>query len=228
MPIFIVGMMRSGTTLVEQILSSHPDVGAGGEISFWGDVNLGPSSRLPDEEGLKRVQAKYLDLLQQLTPGKPHVTDKMPSNYLALGMIHLAFPNAKIIHCKRDPVDTVLSIYMTPNSVPVGFGYVRENLVFAYKEYRRLMKFYRSVLPGETMLEVQYEDLVAEPEVQTRRMVEFLGLEWSDACLHHEANTRAVTTPTLWQARQPVYKSSVKKWKNYDAWLGAFRELIEE
>ncbi len=230
-PIFIVGMIRSGTTLIEQILSSHPKVAPGGEIDFWSNVNvevLGPSARIPDPEGLKRVQARYLKLLNKLALGSPRVTDKMPANYGSLGMIHLAFPTAKILHCKRDPIDTVLSIYMTPNSVPVNFGYVRENIVFAYKEYQRLMELYRKVIPEQSMLEVSYEDVVLDQENQTRAIMEFLGLEWDDACLHPEENQRAINTPTLWQARQPVYKTAVKKWKNYEPWLGSFSILAEE
>ncbi len=229
-PIFILGMIRSGTTLTEQIVSSHPMVAAGGEISFWQQINvevLGKTGRVPDEAGLKGVQERYLALLNEIGPGAERVTDKMPANYAWLGMIHLAFPNAKIIHLIRDPVDTALSIYMTPNSVPVNFGYVRENIVFAYKEYRRLMKLYRSILPAETMLDVRYEDLVADREVVTRRIIDFLGLPWDDACLHHEENQRVVSTPTLWQARQPIYNSAVRKWKNYEPWLGAFAALKE-
>jgi hypothetical protein len=230
-PVFIVGMIRSGTTLTEQIVSSHPMVAAGGELPVWNHINvevLGRTGKTPDEAGLKAVQERYLALLDSIGPNATRVTDKMPANYSKLGMIHLAFPQAKIIHCIRDPVDTALSIYMTPNSVPVNFGYVRENIVFAYKKYRRLMKLYRSILPAETMMEVQYEELVADREGVTRRIIEFLGLEWDEACLHHEENKRVVSTPTLWQARQPVYASAVRKWKHYEPWLGAFAELVEK
>lgn len=231
MPIFIVGMIRSGTTLIEQIVSSHPDVGAGGELPFWykvGNEVLDASRERPNEKRLLEVQTGYLELLQALAPDKSRVTDKQPSNCYMLGQIHLAFPKAKIIHCLRDPVDTALSIYMTPNWAPIVFAYDRANIVFAYKEYRKLMDFYREVLPPETMLEVRYEDIVADRETQTRRLIDFLGLEWDDACLHHEDNKRSVTTPSLWQARQPIYTSSVKRWKKYEPWLGAFKELIEE
>lgn len=229
-PIFIVGMMRSGTTLVEQIVSSHPEVGAGGEIKFWANPELGiidPTGRISGEK-LKEVQSEYLDLLERVAPRKARVADKLPTNYNTLGLIHLAFPRARIIHCKRDPADTVLSIYMTPNSRPVPYGYVRENIVFAYKQYRRLMKLYKSVLPKEAILDVQYEQMVEDREAVTRRIIAFLGLDWNDACLHYEDNARVVNTPTLWQARQPIYNTAVKRWKKYEPWLGAFAELVEE
>ncbi len=230
-PIFIVGMLRSGTTLVEQIVSSHPDVGAAGELPFWtqnGLEMLDDSGRRVDEKRLKEAQTAYLAILEELAPQKPRVTDKRPGNCNVLGQIHLAFPRAKIIHCQRDPADTALSIYMTPNAAPVDFAYVRENIVFAYKEYRKLLNHYHQVLPGGTIMSVQYEELVNDSETVIRNIIEFLGLEWNDACLRHEKNERAVATPTLWQARQPIYTKSLKRWKKYEPWLGAFRELIEE
>jgi len=230
LPTFIVGMMRSGTTLTEQILSSHPDVGAGGELSFWtkgGLVGLDPSKSSVDERRLRQTQEEYLELLRGLAPGKARVTDKRNSNRYFLGQIHVAFPRAKIIHCKRNPVDNALSIYMTPNSSPVEFSHVRENIVIAYKEYRRLMNYYSTVLPAGSILDVQYEDLVADPEGETRRLIAFLGLEWNEACLRHQDNKRSVNTPSLWQARQPIYTTSVERWKKYEPWLGVFRDLID-
>jgi len=231
LPLFIVGMMRSGTTLTEHIVSCHPDVAAGGELAYWSEYELGvvdPLLLSLDEQKLKRVQTKYLDLLATKAAGKKHVTNKTPGNYSSLGLIHLAFPRAKLIHCKRDPVDTALSIYMTPDSSPVDFGYVRENIVFGYRMYQRLMDFYKRVLPPDSIIEVQYEDMVADREGTTRRIVDFLGLEWSDECLRPEANQRPVNTPTMWQVRQPIYTAAVKRWKNYEPWLGAFRELMVE
>jgi tetratricopeptide (TPR) repeat protein len=230
-PIFIVGMLRSGTTLVEQIISSHPDVGAAGELPFWtrtGLELLDVTGRVVDEMRLREAQSAYLRILEEAAPGKARVTDKRPGNCNVLGQIHVAFPRAKIIHCQRDPVDTALSIYMTPNAAPIEFAYVRENIVLAFKEYRRLLRHYQDVLPPGSILGVQYEELATEPDRVIRRMIEFLGLEWSESCLRHEENTRAVATPTLWQARQPIYTSSIRRWKKYEPWLGAFRELIED
>jgi len=130
-------------------------------------------------------------------------------------------------HYKSVPVDNALSIYMTPNAAPVEFAHVRENIVIAYKEYRRLMDHYRQVLPPGTMLDISYEELVADREAVTRQIISFLGLPWDDACLRHEDNRRAVGTPSLWQARQPIYTSSVNRWKHYEPWLGAFGELLD-
>jgi tetratricopeptide (TPR) repeat protein len=230
-PIFIVGMMRSGTTLTEQIVSSHPLVAAGGELTFWNQEAKGllrEDGKTVDRQRLQEVQRSYLTLLEDIGQGKSHVTDKMPANYFALGLIYLAFPNAKVLHCKRDPVDTVLSIYMTPNSVPVDFAHDRDNIVFAYREYQRLTDYYHSVLPPEFLMAVHYEDLVANREATTRKIIEFLGVEWDDACLNYEENERLVSTPTLWQARQPIYKTAVHRWKRYEPWLGVFKSLCDE
>jgi tetratricopeptide (TPR) repeat protein len=230
-PVFILGMLRSGTTLTEHILSCHPDIGPCGELLYWMNENLGildSTGRVVNEERLKACESEYLALLDGLAPGKRYATNKTPPNYNALGLIHLAFPNAKIIHCKRDPVDTMLSIYTTPNAVPIDYAYNKGNIVYAYKEYRRLMKLYASVLPAESIYEVRYEELISDSEKTIRGILDFLGLPWNAACLHHEQNTRAVNTPTLWQVRQPLYTGSVKRWKKYEPWLGAFAELLDK
>jgi tetratricopeptide (TPR) repeat protein len=229
LPIVIVGMMRSGTTLAEQILSSHPDVGPAGEQRYWPQNwrrTLGASPSSIDAASIPRLASEYLNRLGHVSPGTKRVTDKMPANYEFLGAIHLALPNARIIHMKRNPVDTCISIYTTPNRVPVEFAYDRGNIVYAYEQYQRLMEHWRSTLPAERLLEVVYEDLVADRETVARRMLEFCGLEWDDACLHHERNERNVTTPSLWQVRQPIYSSSVERWKRYEPWLGAFAKLL--
>ena len=231
LPIFIVGMLRSGTTLAEQIVSSHPDVQGAGELTFWIDSDLGIvdwNTVRVVEPRLRDVQRAYLELLERLSKGKPRVVNKTPGNYLELGLIHLAFPRAKIIHCMRDPVDTLLSMYMTPNSAPVPFGYERESLVYGYRVYQRLMSLFKSVLPPGAILDVQYEDVVADKEPITRRIIEFLGLPWNDSCLHFEDNPREVHNPSMWQVRQPIYKDAVKRWKKYEPWLGAFKEMIKE
>lgn len=226
-PIFIVGMIRSGTTLVEQIVSSHPEVAGEGELPFWLQRAPGllKGTRV-DEELLQSTAQEYEMLLSAIAEGKPRVTDKMPGNYGHLGLIHLAFPHAKIIHCRRDPVDTCLSIYKTPNAQSVPFAYDRGNIVFAYKEYRRLMKLYRSVLPKTSLLDVQYEDLIADQKGISRRILEFLGLTWDERCLKPELNDRIVATPSVWQVRQPVYSTSVGQWRRFEPWLGAFAELL--
>lgn len=227
-PIFIVGMMRSGTTLVEQILSSHPEVAAGGEQQFWmrraKEAMPHPSLR-PDLARVRMLARQYLEEVERRFPGSEHVTDKMPDNYLVLGFIHLAFPNARIIHTRRNPIDTCISIYTTPNRTSDPYANDRGNIVFAYEQYLKLMKHWRTVIPQNRMIEVNYEELVAEPELYSREWVAFCGLDWNDACLHPERNPRAVATPSVWQVRQPVYKTSIERWRRYETWLGPFERL---
>ncbi|HLG88963.1 MAG TPA: sulfotransferase [Alphaproteobacteria bacterium] len=227
-PILILGMPRSGTTLVEQIVSNHPKVGAGGELRFWNDraTALGGAiaSRLDTE--IPELAEEYLALLRRIDPDAARITDKMPFNFIWLGLIHLAFPKAKIIHCRRNPLDTCLSIYFLRFATRQAFAYDRGDLAFYYREYQRLMAHWRQVLPGDRLLEIDYEMLIADREAVTRRMIGFCGLEWNDACLRHEDNRRVVKTASLWQVRQPIYQSSVERWRQYEPWLGELRELL--
>lgn len=227
-PIFIVGMIRSGTTLTEQILSSHPEVSAAGELSYWRrdgrDVLLDPWQSGP--EWLEKIKAEYLSILNARRDGKRFVTDKQPLNYTALGQIHAMFPNARIINCVRHPVDNCISIYATPFRGGIDFGHDRATIVDAYRNYRQLMDHFHKVIPADRLMDVCYDDLVMDPEATTRRLLDFCGLEWNDACLSHEANVRDVTTPSKWQVRQPIYRTSLERWRNYGPWLGVFAELL--
>ena len=228
LPIFIIGMMRSGTTLVEQILSSHPGIEARGEQPFWmkhGTQAIRAGTHNLDIPKLRNLASEYLTTLQAPVPAARHITDKMPDNYLALGLIHTAFPNARVIHTVRNPVDTCISIYTTPNRTSDPYANDRDNIVFAYEEYLRLMGHWRTVLPPNRLIEVSYEHLVADREPLTREMVAFCGLEWDEACLRPEDNARAVATPSVWQVRQPIYTTSVERWRRYKPWLGAFDRL---
>ena len=224
-------MMRSGTTLVEQILSSHSQIGASGENRFW-PLNrpalFGSSGRTLKPSDLPGFGRRYVEALRKVVPSDKHVTDKMPANYEMLGAIHVALPNARIIHMKRNPVDTCISIYATPNRVPIDYAYDRENIVFAYEQYLRLMEHWRTVLPANRFLEVNYEDIVQDRETQARKMLDLIGLDWDEALMHHEQNQRNVITPSLWQVRQPIYTSSVERWRRYEPWLGAFKKLMTE
>jgi len=222
LPVFIVGMPRSGTTLVEQIISSHPFVGAGGEIGFW--ISKGENAL--DREPASALAGQYESYLSGIAATKTRVTDKMPQNYLVLGPVHTTFPRARIIHCKRAAVDTCLSLWVTLFRTPPDFAHDRGDMVFGYRQYERLMEHWRRVLSPEVFMEVQYEALIADRERTSREMIAFCGLEWNEACLRPDVNGRTVRTPSMWQARQPVYKSSVERWRNYEPWLGAFRELI--
>ncbi len=228
-PVLIVGMPRSGTTLVEQILSSHPLVAAGGEREFWSGrgpdwAHCGVDGLVP--AAIAGLADDYRAELARIAPDATRVTDKMPHNFMWIGLIHLVFPRARIIHCRRHPVDTCLSLYFTFFERKLSFASDRGNLVFEYRQYEKLMKHWRAVLPDDRFLDVDYEALVAERETWTRRLVEFCGLDWDDACLHHERNRGTVKTASLWQARQPIYRNSVARWRRYEPWLGELRELL--
>lgn len=229
-PIFIVGMMRSGTTLMEQILSSTSEVADGGELRFW--LDRGPKVVDPKTASVVLPMANslisdYLDLLRRIS-SRAHVTDKMPDNYQMLGLIHILFPKAKILYMKRNAVDVALSIYMTPYEISPAFAHVKENIVFGYKKHQELMSHWKTVLPHGSFLEVRYEDLIDQSESTIRRVVDYCGLSWDDAFLRHSDNTRTVNTPSVWQVRQPIYATSRGKWKLYEPFLGAFADLLGE
>jgi tetratricopeptide (TPR) repeat protein len=230
-PIFIVGMPRSGTTLVEQILSSHPEVAAGGELAFWAERahSFRANARGDiDPAWAKEVADDCRALLTSISSTARRITDKRPNNFNFIGLIHSVFPRARIIHCQRHPIDTCLSIYFQNFSRRIDFAYDRGDLLSAYRQYLRLMAHWRNVLPLDRFLEIQYEELVADREAMTQKMIEFCGLDWNDACLHSEHNRRPVRTASLWQARQPVYRTSVARWRRYEPWLGALRELLPD
>lgn len=228
LPVLVVGMMRSGTSLTEQLLTCHPQMGGAGEQGYWAlhdNEIVDYNRRRINPTALKTCADEYVSLLKSISPGYPYVIDKNPANLNVLGSFHLAFPNARVLHIRRNAVDTALSIWMTPMVTTAEFVSDRENIVFAYKEYLRLMEHWRVVLPPDRFLEVAYEDLVEMPEIYVRRLIEFVGLEWTDACLRPELNERRVRTPSFWQVRQPLFKSSTKRWQRYEPWLGAFEEL---
>jgi hypothetical protein len=227
-PLFIVGMVRSGTTLVEQILTRHSQVASGGELSFWPQhwQKLKPLERGFCEADIRILGDTYTDLLQTIAPDATMVTDKTPGNFIALGSIHAVFPNAKVIYCKRKPIDNCLSIYTTPFQSSHEWIHKRDDIVAFYRLHEKLIDHWRATLPPGVMHEVQYEDLVTNPEAKTREMIDFIGLNWENACLSPQENGRAVRTPSQWQVRQPVYRSSIDRWKNYEPWLGAFSTLL--
>ena len=226
-PVLIVGMPRSGTTLVERIISSHAKVAGGGELGYWNrfmaDWTEAPIEKLA--ENAEQFRAGYLATLQDIAPTALRVTDKMPFNFLWLGPVHLFLPNARIIHCRRNPVDTCLSIYTTQFNENFGFASERSNLVFYYRQYLRLMEHWRAVLPVDRLLDVDYEEATGAPEEIARKLVAFCGLAWDEACLRPEHNPRAIRTASVWQARQPIFRSSVERWRNYEPWLGELRTL---
>jgi tetratricopeptide (TPR) repeat protein len=233
-PVLIIGMPRSGTTLVEQIVSSHPEVGGGGELNFWNERGAawqrsgaaGNETPFVLSEFLAKAAADYLGVLRAIAPQAARVTDKMPFNFLWAGLIHVAFPRAIIIHCRRAAVDTALSIHQTHFHPSLAFPTGGAELVAYFHHYQRLIDHWRSVLPADRLIEVDYEDLTHAPEPVIRRIIAACGLAWHDACLRPESNPRAVKTPSKWQTRQPIYRSSVERWRRYEPWLGPLRVLV--
>ena len=233
-PVLIIGMPRSGTTLVEQIVSMHPEVGAGGELNFWNERGAawhgadaaGSEKPLVLSEFLAKAAADYLRVLCAIAPKAARVTDKMPFNFLWAGLIHLAFPRATIIHCRRAAIDTALSIHQTHFHPILPFPTGGAELVAYFRTYERLAAHWRRVLPKDRFLEVDYEELSSTPEPVIRRIIAACGLAWNEACLRPESNPRAVKTPSKWQTRQPIYRTSVARWRRYEPWLGELRALV--
>lgn len=233
LPVFIVGMPRSGTTLVEQILSSHPGVhGAGelphvgeyvGQLSGDGGGYLDPA-RL-DGARLASLAEDYLARLQVPGGGASRVTDKAPLNFLSLGLIALLFPNARIIHVHRHPLDTCLSCYFN-NLVEVRFSFDLDMLGAYYTRYVSLMDHWRDVLPMD-ILDVRYESLVENQEAISREMISFCGLDWHADCLAFHRNDRPIKTASMFQVRRPMYASSVGRWKAYEKHLGPLIRRLE-
>jgi len=227
-PVLILGMPRSGTTLVEQIISSHPAVGAGGELNFWNERgavwhrSAGPTENLFES----RAAADYLAVLRAIGPRAARVTDKMPFNFLWAGLIHRIFPRATIIHCRRSAIDTALSIHQTHFHPTLAFPTGGAELVAYFRDYARLTDHWRRVLPADRFIEIDYETLTEAPEAEIRRIIEACGLNWHAACLHPERNPRMVKTPSKWQTRQPIYRHSVERWRRYEPDLGPLRPLL--
>jgi tetratricopeptide (TPR) repeat protein len=230
-PILIVGMPRCGSTLVEQILSSHPDVAAGSELEFWGLRDTPRDdiwSLTSTPEATRRIASDYLATLRMYGADANRVTDKALGNFIRLGLIHRVFPNATFVHCRRSPIDTALSIFTTNFDTHLAFGSNRSDIVFHYRQYQRIMAHWREVLPPDRFIEINYEALVADPEPSVQRLIFACGLVWNDACLEPHRNDGKITTASLWQARQPIYRTSVERWRRYEPWLGELLELAAD
>jgi tetratricopeptide (TPR) repeat protein len=236
-PVFVLGMPRSGTTLTEQILASHPKVFGGGEMSFVGRTvdAAGPypalASRLQAED-LPAMGQAYVSAVEQRVirsgfSGQTFVVDKMPANFLYAGVIHLMLPHARIIHCVRDPADTCLSCYSKLFTREQLFSYDQRELGAFHRAYQALMAHWRTVLPASHLLEIEYETVVDDTEYQARRMLDFLGLDWSPSCLEFYRTRRAVRTASVNQVRQPVYKTSSGRWKRFASELGPLLSALE-
>lgn len=228
-PLLVFGMPRSGTTLVEQILSSHDHIVGAGELIFWRDhwlELLKTASKVADAPLARHLGREYLNLLRNSSKTAERIIDKALFSFRWLGLIWQALPQARFVHCRRHPIDTCLSMYFTNFETITEFVADRDDLVFYYQQYLRLMEHWRSVIPSERFIEVDYEDLIAESEKTTRRLVEFCGVVWNPACLRPEENKKAVRTASIWQVRQPIYRTSLERWRNYKPWLGSLCELM--
>lgn len=237
-PVFIVGMPRSGTTLVEQILASHPQVWGAGELNFIPSMVAAmptlPGTDIADpayvktlttEECSKLAQA-YLDRLADVDAESVRVTDKMVDNFLNLGLIALLFPRARVVHCVRNALDTCLSCFFQDFALGHGYAGDLEQLGVYYREYRRLMRHWREVI-DLPLLEVQYEELVADQESASRALIEFCGLAWDDACLRFYEHDRVANTASYDQVRRPIYTGSVGRWRRYEAYLDPLKKALQ-
>jgi len=236
-PVFIVGMPRSGTSLTEQIIASHPDAEGAGELVDIGhyaselDVKLGPEPGYPycyrkvSRQQLDSYARKYLEKLRGISASARFVTDKMPQNFIHLGLIALLFPKARIIHCHRDPLDTCLSIYFQNFSHAHGYASQLDNIAHYYLDYTRLMGHWKGVL-DVPIKDVHYDHLVTDAESETREILKFIGLEWDSRCLKFHESGRAVSTASYDQVRQPLYTRSVQRWKNYERHLEPLKRIL--
>lgn len=234
LPVFIVGMPRSGTTLVEQILASHPNVYGAGELDDIARIvhTLGGPAPAPEDIerlsmfDLDQAARGYLDTLSRLAPDAARITDKMPHNFLALGYIDLMFPGCRIIHCVRDPRDTCLSIWFQKMTANHPYTNDLDALADYYRQYQALMAHWKATI-RVPLYEVRYEDLVGDIEQGARGLIEFCGLEWDEQCLRFHENARVVSTPTYDDVRRPVHDKSVGRWRHYHRHLGGLGRLTK-
>ena len=230
-PVFIVGMPRSGTSLLEQILASHPQVYGGGELAHMPRISRAAANNpagwlaVPDAldalslNTINDLSAQYLASLSSINDTATYVIDKLPYNFLYLDLIALLFPECHVIHCVRDPLDTCVSCYLTNFADGNEFARNLTHLAAFHRQYERLMRHWKRTL-RIPILDVQYEQIVEDAEGQTRRLLEFLGLPWDERCLKFHATRRVVGTASREQVRRPLYKSSIGRWRNYEKHLG--------
>jgi tetratricopeptide (TPR) repeat protein len=230
-PLFICGMFRSGSTLAEQILAAHSRVTAGGELAFLPSLvrtTLAPfpaTIRNATQAQLGQLAARYLDMLAQLFPHGDRVTDKRPDNFLYIGLIKSLFPEARIVHTTRDPLDNCLSIYFLHLDHGMSYALDLADIAHYYVQYRRLMAHWKT-LYGADIFDLDYDVLVREPRPAIERLTTFCGLEWEDACLSFEQAARAVKTASVWQVRERLYQRSSGRWRNYAAHIAPLQARL--
>ena len=233
-PVFIVGMPRSGSTLVEQILASHPRVFGGGEVDYLSGLVTTSEAGVKFPAGfaslsggkLRQLGSLYVARLRHLAPQADRITDKMLFNFFFVGLLQLVLPKARIIHVRRDPLDTCFSCYAKMFATELNCAHDLGELGRYYRAYEALMAHWRSVLPAGAMLEVQYETLVENFEEEVRRIVAYCGLEWNERCLEFYRTERSVRTASVVQVRQPLFKSSIGRWRLYEPYLGPLIEAL--
>ena len=235
-PVFVVGVPRSGTTLVEQIIASHPEGFGAGELSNLPDVcalpGIDANTPYPDRysnltpEQIRTMAERYLADYPADAAAAARVVDKTPGNAIWLGMITAMFPNASIIHCERDPMDTLWSLYAQNFFAELPYSCAFETLAAYYGQHVRTMAHWREVLPA-TITDIRYEELVSDPQSMIPKVVEAAGLEWNDKCLEFHTHDRSVTSASPWQVRRPMFQSSIGKWKHFEAHLGELQAALE-
>ncbi len=236
-PIFVIGMPRSGTSLVEQTLASHPKIHGAGELydvhaiaralprHVKGGQGYPACMKAIDHAAAEGFALEYLKQTLRLAPKAKRIVDKHPLNFLNLGLIHLMFPKARVIHCRRDVLDTCLSCYFQNFTNGQEYSFDPEDLGFYYRHYRRLMTHWTKVLP-EKPFDLNYEELVADHEPVARKLLAFVGLDWHDDCAAFHRTERTVQTASRWQVRQPIYRTSVRRWRNYERHIGPLIDAL--
>jgi tetratricopeptide (TPR) repeat protein len=228
-PVFVVGMPRSGTSLTEQIIASHPSAKGAGELMFWSRAAIEHSSAIETgslgESARNKLAQAYLRLLETKSADALRVVDKAPLNSDFIGVIHAIFPNARFIYMQRDPIDSSLSCFFQRFVLSLNYTADLSDLADYYRQHRRLMMHWRSVLPPGSFLDVPYEDLVANQELWTHKILDFVGLEWDEQCLEFHKTTREVATASYWQVRQKMNADSVRRWRRYEKFIAPLLTL---
>jgi tetratricopeptide (TPR) repeat protein len=228
-PVIVAGMPRSGTSLVEQIIASHPAAAGAGELGYWAEAirsrHPGLATAPPEESTSRKLGEGYLKALTADSGDAARVVDKSVFNFMYLGAIHAVFPRARLICMKRNPIDTCLSCYFQDFPPSLSFTHDLSDLAHLYGLHHKIVAHWRSVLPAEAFLEVPYEELTADQETWTRRIIEFIGLPWDDRCLQFHNTKRVVATASNWQVREKIYRRSVERWRHYEKFIGPLRAL---